>query len=162
MKTCITVLLVSLLNVNLHFLPTGTLMVAMAAAITLDFVTGIIKAAIINEARTSQGYRKTVVKFMQYGGAVCVSMLLKFLMSLKGSNAMQSLTPYADFLNDGLLFFIIFIEITSIVENLYAIDNKSVFAVYFIKPMLKVLTFAVKNNSFSRSIEKEREANPNQ
>lgn len=161
MKTCITVCLVSLLNINLQFLPTGTLMIAMGAAVALDFLTGVIKASLSNQARTSQGYRRTVIKFMQYGGAVCVSMLMKYLMSLKGADAMQTLAPYADFLNDGLLFFIIFIEITSIVENLYAIDNKSVFAVYFIKPMLRIMTFAVKNNSFSKSMEQEKDANQN-
>lgn len=161
MKTCITVCLVSLLNISLQFLPTGTLMVAMGAAVALDFLTGVIKASLTNKARTSQGYRRTVTKFMQYGGAVCVSMLMKYLVSLKGPGTMEALAPYADFLNDGLLFFIIFIEITSIVENLYAIDSKSPFAVYFIKPMLKVMTFAVKNNSFSKSIENEKDANQN-
>lgn len=128
-------------------------MLAMGAAIFLDLLTGVIKASYNNEVRTSEGYRRTVVKFMQYGGAVCVSMLLKFLVSLKDQQAVQALGPYMDYLNDGLLIFIIFIEVTSVLENMYAIDSKSPFAIYFIKPLLRLMTFAIKNNSFSKSLE---------
>ncbi len=146
MKSILAVSLVTLLNVNYYFLPTGTLLLAIAVAIILDFITGVIKASYNNQVRTSEGYRKTVVKFIQYGGAVCVSMLLKFLVGLKDQGTVEYLNPYMEFLNDGLLIFIIFIEVTSVLENMYAIDSKSVFAVYFIKPLLKVMTFAIKNN----------------
>lgn len=146
MKFILAVSLVTLLNVNYSFLPTGTLLLAMAVAVILDFITGVIKASYNNQVRTSEGYRKTVVKFIQYGGAVCVSMLLKFLVGLKDQGTVEYLNPYMEFLNDGLLIFIIFIEVTSVLENMYAIDSKSVFAVYFIKPLLKVMTFAIKNN----------------
>lgn len=146
MKSILAVSLVTLLNVNYSFLPTGTLLLAMAVAVILDFITGVIKASYNNQVRTSEGYRKTVVKFIQYGGAVCVSMLLKFLVGLKDQGTVEYLNPYMEFLNDGLLIFIIFIEVTSVLENMYAIDSKSVFAVYFIKPLLKVMTFAIKNN----------------
>lgn len=158
MKTMFTIGVLTLLNVQLNFLPTGTLMVAMAASICLDFVTGLIKAVIAKDARTSQGYRKTVVKFMQYGGAVCVSMLLKFLMMRSGEQAMQAISPYADYLNNGLLIFIIFIEITSILENMYAIDNSSPFAQYFIKPLLSIMTVAIKKNSIAKAAEQEEKA----
>lgn len=141
-----TVSFITLLNVNYSFLPTGTLLLAMAVAVILDFITGVIKASYNNQVRTSEGYRKTVVKFIQYGGAVCVSMLLKFLVGLKDQGTVEYLNPYMEFLNDGLLIFIIFIEVTSVLENMYAIDSKSVFAVYFIKPLLKIMTFAIKNN----------------
>ena len=146
MKSFFAVSLVTLLNVNYSFLPTGTLLLAMAVAVILDFITGVIKASYNNQVRTSEGYRKTVVKFIQYGGAVCVSMLLKFLVGLKDQGTVEYLNPYMEFLNDGLLIFIIFIEVTSVLENMYAIDSKSVFAVYFIKPLLKIMTFAIKNN----------------
>lgn len=146
MKSILAVSFITLLNVNYSFLPTGTLLLAMAVAVILDFITGVIKASYNNQVRTSEGYRKTVVKFIQYGGAVCVSMLLKFLVGLKDQGTVEYLNPYMEFLNDGLLIFIIFIEVTSVLENMYAIDSKSVFAVYFIKPLLKIMTFAIKNN----------------
>lgn len=147
MKTILTTAALAFINFNFSFLPTGTLMVAMSFAIALDFVTGVIKASFKNDARTSTGYRKTIIKFMQYGGAVCVSMLMKFLLSLKGVETMKEIEPYADFLNDGLLIFIIFIEVTSILENIYAVDKKSPFALYFIRPLLRVMTFAIKSKS---------------
>lgn len=146
MKFILAVSFITLLNVNYSFLPTGTLLLAMAVAVILDFIAGVIKASYNNQVRTSEGYRKTVVKFIQYGGAVCVSMLLKFLVGLKDQGTVEYLNPYMEFLNDGLLIFIIFIEVTSVLENMYAIDSKSVFAVYFIKPLLKIMTFAIKNN----------------
>lgn len=147
MKGILSVALLSLINVKLNFLPTGTLMVAMGACITLDFFTGVIKATFLHEARTSEGYRKTVIKFMQYGGAVCVSMVMKYLMVMKGDADFMLFVPFLDYLNNGLLFFIIFIETTSILENMYAIDKNSPFAHYIIKPLLKLMTFAIKNNS---------------
>ncbi|MBI2283323.1 MAG: phage holin family protein [Bacteroidetes bacterium] len=158
MKSLLTISVLTLLNIKLNFLPTGTLMAAMAASIVLDFVTGLIKAVIAKDARTSQGYRKTVVKFMQYGGAVCVSMLMKFLMMRSGETAMQAISPYADYLNNGLLIFILFIEITSILENMYAIDNSSPFAQYFIKPLLSIMTVAIKNNSIAKKAAEQMEA----
>lgn len=154
MKGFISVALLSLINVKLNFLPTGTLMVAMGACITLDFFTGVIKATFLHEARTSKGYRKTIVKFMQYGGAVCVSMVMKYLMIMKGDAEFALFVPFLDYLNNGLLFFIIFIEITSILENMYAIDKTSPFAHYIIKPLLKLMTFAIKNNTFVETSKK--------
>ena len=158
MKTLSITVLLSILNVNYSFLPTGTLTIAMTAAIVLDFITGIIKASFKNEARTSQGYRKTVVKFIQYGGAVCVGTLLKYLMIMRGDKGLEALTPYMDYLNDGLLIFIIFIEVTSVLENMYAIDNKSPFAIYFIKPMLSLMTFAIKNNPINKPKEQKQDS----
>lgn len=161
MKSVLSIGVVTLLNVNFNFLPTGTLMLAMAAAIVLDFITGVIKASFNNDARTSEGYRKTIVKFMQYGGAVCVSMLMRYMIGLKDENAVQQFAPYMEYLNDGLLIFIIFIEVTSVLENMYAIDNRSVFAMYFIKPLLSIMTFAIKNNSFSKAVKAKADEDQN-
>lgn len=155
MKPILIVGSVALLNINLNFLPTGTLLVVMGVTIILDFISGIIKAAIQNRARTSEGYRKTVVKFIQYGGALCVSIVLKYLSVNQGDSDMKAIAPFLGYLNDGLLFFIVFIEITSILENLYAIDKRSPMALYIIKPLLRIMTFAIKNNSFVKEMEEQ-------
>lgn len=155
MKPILIVGGVALVNVNLNFLPTGTLLVVMGVTIIFDFITGIIKAAMRSQARTSEGYRKTVVKFIQYGGALCVSIILKYLTLNQSDNEMKAIAPFLGYLNDGLLFFIIFIEITSILENLYAVDKKSPIALYIIKPLLRLMTFAIKNSSFVKEMEEQ-------
>lgn len=155
MKPILIVGSVTMLNINLNFLPTGTLLVVMGITIILDFITGVIKAAMNNKARTSEGYRKTVIKFIQYGGALCVSIVLKYLTITQGDSEMKAIAPFLGYLNDGLLFFIVFIEITSILENLYAVDKRSPMALYIIKPLLRIMTFAIKNNSFVKEMEEQ-------
>ncbi|HAN37430.1 MAG TPA: hypothetical protein DCQ29_00890, partial [Chitinophagaceae bacterium] len=59
-------------------------------------------------------------------------------------------------LNDGLLIFIIYIEVTSIFENLYAIDSNSTFAKFFIKPILNLLTFQIKNNPVTKAADAQK------
>jgi hypothetical protein len=120
----------------------------MGLGICLDFLTGVIKSVVLKEARTSKGYRKTIVKFTQYGGSVLVGMLLKFIGS-KNSD-MANIALYADYLTDGLVIFIIFVELTSVMENIYAIDKETPFSKYFVGPLLKILTFQIKNNPVTK------------
>lgn len=138
----------TLLNITFQWVPSASLLLAMGLAITLDFITGVIKAIVQKQNRTSEGYRKTIVKFVQYGGAVGVAMLLNYVSSTKPSMANVSL--YMGYLNDGLLSFIIFIETTSVLENMYAIDSSTPFSRWVIKPLLRLFTFQIKNNPLTK------------
>lgn len=153
MKTLFITSAITLLNIKVNFLPSTALLIALATVMLIDFGTGILKAVINKEARTSQSYRKTMMKFLQYGGGVCVGLCIKFL-ALQTSVNIGDAIKYIDLFNDGLVLFIIFIELTSILENLYAVDQTSVFAQYFIKPILRLLTFELKNNPFIKAAEK--------
>lgn len=156
MKPILIVGSLTLLNLNLSFLPKGSLVVVMGVVMIGDFITGVIKATMRNQARTSEGYRKTLTKFIQYGGAISISILLKYLTTINQADSeMKAIAPFLGYLNDGLLFFIVFIEITSILENLYAIDKHSPMALYIIKPLLRIMTFAIKNNSFVKEMEEQ-------
>lgn len=147
----------ALLNVKFNFLPTPSLLLVMGIAIVLDFGTGVIKAVYLKNARTSEGYRKTVIKFTQYGGSVVVGMLLKYI---AGQNSdMANVQPYVEYLTNGLVIFIIFIELTSVLENLYAIDNQTTFSKFFVGPLLKLLTFQIKNNPIMK-MEEQQEGLP--
>lgn len=149
MKSTLTLAAVfTLLNVQLNIIPNMDLLIIMVVVIIVDFITGIIKAVIKKQARTSEGYKKTVVKFLQYGGGVVCGILLKYL-SLHNSNMVQFAT-FADYLTDGLVLFIIFIEVTSIFENIYAVDKNTPFARYIVKPLLSILTFQIKNNPVAK------------
>lgn len=146
-KLLITIL-GTLLNIKFNFLPTPNLLLVMGVAIVLDFLTGILKSVILKKVRTSEGYRKTVIKFTQYGGSVVVGMLLKYIGAMNSD--MANIAQYAEYLTDGLVIFIIFIELTSVLENVYAIDQETPFSKYLVGPLLKLLTFQIKNNPVTK------------
>jgi phage-related holin len=132
---------VALLFIKITLLPSIPLLFYMTVAMSLDFITGIIKAIILKEIRTSAGYRKTIIKFLQYGGSIAIGIILAN--AGNGRDAFKSIVGY---FNDGLLIFIIYIEVTSIFENIYAIDKSSMMSRFFIAPILKILTWQIKNN----------------
>lgn len=153
MKSATLAGIFTLLNATFNWIPSTSLLMTMGLAIVLDFVTGVIKAVVLKNDRTSEGYRRSVVKFTQYGGAVLVSMLLSYL--AEQNQQFIQLQTYINYLGNGLLSFIIFIEATSVFENMYAIDNKTPFSRYFIKPLLKILTFQIANNPLTKIKDEE-------
>lgn len=149
MKSLATIAFIgTLLNAQFKVLPNIDLLIVMCISIAIDFGTGVLKAVMLGTARNSKGYRKTVVKFAQYVGATVVGMMLKYL-SMQQSD-MAKVGPYVDYLTNGLVIFIIFIEVTSVLENLYAIDKETPFSKYFVGPLLKLLTFQIKNNPIEK------------
>lgn len=157
MKTLISASTFWLLNIKFNFFPSVNLLIIMGITIVIDFATGVLKATLLKQVRTSEGYRKTVVKFLQYGGGVVVGCLLKYLGAKQSE--MANVSQYIDYLNNGLLIFIIFIETTSILENIYAVDKETPFSKYLIAPLLKLLTFQIKNNPIERLAEKQTPSN---
>lgn len=152
----IKLLLVStLLFMIITLLPSISLLFYMAIAIILDFITGIAKARVLNMARTSAGYRKSVIKFLQYGGSIAIGLVLSNMGEGKASEPFKLMLHY---FNDCLIVFIIYIEITSVFENLYAIDNKTLMSKYFISPVLKVLTWQIRNNPLVKQVDEMKQA----
>ena len=123
--------------------PSFNMLFVVLGAIVLDFATGIVKAKAKGNARTSEGYRKTVVKLMQYLTPILVIWV-----------ASKRVPGYEDTLKQvagWIMLFITYIEITSIFENLYEIDNKTVISKYVYKPALKLLKFGIENNPVSKA-----------
>ncbi len=120
---------------KLTFLPDANLLMWVFIAMMLDFISGVIKAVVQHEARTSSGFRKTVIKFTQYAGAILVGVVL--------ANTIPD-NVIVGYVNSALLILLIYIEATSVFENLYAIDSSSPFSRFFISPVLKLLTLATK------------------
>lgn len=129
------------LFIKIQFLPNMNLLVWLSIAIVLDFITGVIKARVKNVARTSSGYRKTVTKFVQYAGAIIAGVVLQHV----GADNEQ-LSVLFSWMNNGLVIFITYIEVTSVFENLYEIDSSTIISRYIYKPILQILTFQIKNN----------------
>jgi phage-related holin len=126
--------------------PKGELLLTMGICIVLDFITGIVKAIFQQKVRTSSGYRQTVLKFLQYGSAICVGVILSALAEFdKGTTPI--LKAALSYLTNGTVVFIIYIELTSIIENVYACDPNSIIAKRFFKPLLNLLTWQIGNNN---------------
>jgi phage-related holin len=128
---------------KIAFLPDWNLLSWVFIAMMLDLITGVAKAVVMKDARTSTGYRKTVTKFIQYVSAISVGIIL--------ANTLPAENNIVTYINSALLILLIYIEATSIFENLYAIDSTSPFSRYFIAPVLKLLTLAMKKGSLTKT-----------
>lgn len=135
--------------IKITVLPDINLMAWVFIVVVLDFLTGVLKAVYQKKARTSAGFRKTVVKFAQYGIAIIAGMVLAN--TVKGDED-GNMNAVISFLNSGLLVFIIYIEVTSVFENIYALDKKSKMSVYIIKPVLALLTLQLDKLSKLKNI----------
>ena len=139
-----------MLGIKVKFLPDLNLMGWVFVLMLVDFITGLIKAKLMSVARTSTGFRRSLIKFVQYGCAILVSIVLR-----NTSGVDSTIMQYA---NDGILVFIIYIEAASIFENIYACDQDSRFAKFFIKPILSLLLLGIEKK-YPTEVKKENAGN---
>jgi len=137
--------------------PNLDLTVVMTLALVLDFITGVIKSVALKIAITSWGFRKTIIKFLQYGGAILIGIFLSSVMAYKGLGTELGLPKY---IVDVLVVFIIYIELVSILENLTQMDNKSPIATKILKPLHKLLTFQLNNNPIKKLYDSREKPEP--
>lgn len=124
------------------FIPSFLLLIALFFVISLDFLTGCYKAGKKGKARTSSGFRKTVDKFVSYGGGISISIVFCFLLQFKVGESGKAILS---FFNDGCVILIIYIELVSILENLIAVSPDAPLAEYLFKPLHKLFTLQLKN-----------------
>jgi len=119
--------------------PNEHLLYAVFTMIAMDFLTGVAKAKMSGKARTSEGYRRTIVKFLQY--------FISIILPLAASRLLPDIAVILKQTAGYVMLFIIYIEVTSVFENLYEIDkNKSPFSKYLVKPVLMILKFGIEHN----------------
>lgn len=135
----------TLLFIDVMIHPSFNMFFIVMGAIGLDFITGVAKAKFNKVARTSEGYRRTVVKLMQY----IIPILVIWISSKRVPGYESTLKE----IGGWLMLFITYIEATSIFENLYDIDKKSVISKYVYKPALKLLKFGIENNPVTKAAE---------
>lgn len=123
-------------------LPPTNLLVWLGITMVLDLITGVFKAIKNDIPRTSTGFRRTVNKFIQYGGAICIGIILANLSEMQKDSASESIYLY---FSKSMLSFIIFIEIKSIIENLVQASPNSDFTKLFLNPIHKILSLDLKN-----------------
>jgi Bacteriophage holin family len=123
-------------------LPPPNLLIWLGVSMFLDLVTGIAKAIKKGTPRTSTGYRRTVAKFIQYGGAIAIGIVLANISDYKkDGDGSQMIYTY---FSNSMLLFIIYIEITSILENLIEVSPESDFTKKFLNPAHKLFSFDFK------------------
>ena len=123
--------------------PSFSMFGILLAAIGLDFLTGVVKAKFKKQDRTSEGYRKTVTKLMQY--------LIPILILWAAGKYIPEYKVRLHQASGWVMMFIIYIEVTSIFENLYEIDKKSMISKYLYKNALVLLKFGIENNAIKKA-----------
>lgn len=135
------IITVLLLMAGYGFLPKVSLLIIMFLAIGFDFITGIVKTLLEKKRITSKAMRRTIIKFCQYGGSVCIGLAMSFLSNEVGKyNPSWRYAPEVmSYFNNTLLVFIIIIELRSIVENLIKLNVSSEISKGFLNPVSRVL-----------------------
>lgn len=123
--------------------PTIELFGVMFVIIFIDLVTGIIKSIFKKVARTSRGLRRTIVKLMQY--------IIPVLLLWGAGKYIPEQKKMFQTASGFVMMFIIYIEITSIFENLYEIDSESKIAKFLYRPALIILKFGIENNPVQKT-----------
>lgn len=127
-------------------LPPASLLIWLGLAMGLDLITGVAKAVRNNVPRTSTGFRKTVVKFIQYGGAIAIGIILANVSEFRKDDSSEWIYKY---FSNTMLLFMIYIEIKSVFENLIEVSPDSDFTRFFLKPIHDILSV-----DFSRFVKK--------
>lgn len=133
-------------------LPNLRLIVLVLILMVADLITGVLRAKLTKDPITSEKARRTIVKFLQYFG--CIGMVI-VLMNLQQDN--ERFVIVMKWAKDGLSILIIYIEALSVFENLYSMDRKTTFAKYFITPIYRLLSLAVRNNPLTKMYEDEKQ-----
>lgn len=128
---------------KITFLPSGNLLAWVFIAMLVDLITGVAKAYVQDQVRTSTGLRRTIIKFTQYTVAILICTVL--------GNVLPPENVVVGYVGDGLLIFIIYVEAVSVLENAVAIDSESTFSKYFLIPLHKLLTVAIKKTPLAQT-----------
>jgi hypothetical protein len=135
------------------FMPDIDLIFWASVLIILDLLTGMIKAHINGDLVISAGIRKTAIKLSQYMGAIAVCFVLSNVAasskdtSFFGNGMYDKLKFTFQFLNNLVMFMIIYIESISVLENGLDINGDSLFSKFFVRPLHRLLSLAILVNA---------------
>jgi len=139
------ILLILKINIMTSFIqywPDPRLLTWLLVIYMLDFVFGLLKASFKGLPRTSRSLRKSVIKLLQYGGCIVVSTVILNILYLSGESFGQQV---AWIFGDIMLYFMIYIEVVSVMENMEAMAPSSIFVKLFVRPIRRIITFQLKH-----------------
>jgi len=108
----------------------------------LDFIFGILKTSFQGHSRTSNGFRKSIIKLLQYSGCIIVATVILNIIHLSSETFG---VQFAWIFGDIMLYLMIYIEVVSVLENMEAMAPKSYFVRIFVRPVKRIITFQLKN-----------------
>jgi len=142
----------TLLFVEFILQPSFSLFGVVMACILIDFVTGFAKAKFNKQDRTSKAMRRTFIKLSQYMVPIFLlwgaSLICHYQPEYKTYEKM--LRTFCGF----VMMFVIYIEVTSIFENLYEIDKTSPIARYLYKYALIILKVGLEHNAVKETADR--------
>ena len=147
MKTPAIILTALFTIVKVDLLPNFSLLEWLGIAIAVDLITGLGKSVFNGKEITSYGLQKTVKKTCLYLGAILLSIIFLHVKELLGYGKSFAIAPY---LNDGLVAFLIYIEMISVLENLIAFGSDDILTNYVFKPLHRILTVKLSKNLINK------------
>lgn len=116
-------------------IPNSWLLILLSLAMFVDLITGLMKSWHEGKATTSSGLRKTAIKLGSYVSIVMVVWLFVNILSVAYKSEHFD---YSFFVNITIAF-LAFIELYSILENLYILNPKNRFFRNLVRWLMKFL-----------------------
>lgn len=125
----------------LLYQPDEALLLWLLIVFVLDFIFGVAKATLNGIRRSSRGFRKSITKFLQYGGCIIVSIVIVNIVMNSGAALGNQ---FAWLFGDLMLYIMIYTEVVSVFENMEAMAPASIFVKIFVRPVRQLITFQMK------------------
>ena len=119
---------------TIEYVPSAMLFFYLLVAMLGDFVTGLLKSWKKGQHTSSEGLRRSVTKVLSYMGAILVIMVMVNVIGLVDEGNKYDLAMIIN----GLMGFIVFVELYSICENITEAYPESPLVKYFI---IHIMTF---------------------
>lgn len=119
---------------TIEYFPSAMLFFWLLIAMFGDFVTGLLKSWRKGKHTSSEGLRRSITKVLSYCGAILVIMVMVNVIGLVDDGNKYDLA----IIINGLMGFIVFVELYSICENITEAYPESPLVKYFI---VHIMTF---------------------
>lgn len=119
---------------SVEYVPSAMLFFYLLIAMLGDFITGLLKSWKKGVHTSSEGLRRSITKVLSYVGSILVIMVMVNVIGLVDDGNKYDLAVIIN----GLMGFIVFVELYSICENITEAYPESPLVKYFI---IHIMTF---------------------
>lgn len=130
------------MNHFIQYWPPVHLLIWLLIVYILDFIFGVSKAILKGTPRTSQGFRQSIIKLLQYGGCIIIAIVI---LNIVYASHDPFGRQFAWIFGDIMLYLMIYIEVVSVLENMEAMAPASYFVRLFVRPVRRIITFQLRN-----------------
>lgn len=122
--------------------PNFHLTLILALVVIMDLISGIMKSVSLCLPVVSRKLRRTVTKATMYGLMIVLSYIFRSVTVNHG----MVIDLLGMWINNGVIFFLIYIEVVSILENIIEMDEQGKGTLSkIVKPLHLLLTWKAKN-----------------